>query len=124
MNRRFTATTVSLTAAVAFSLGLVVAAPLTPTPIASASAVQAPQTGAARRTAPPPVGIVSVADVAGCVSRGYIGVRPRDLDRDLERSLRLGQVEGAPCPGDPLTFYLCVPSAGRREPRPIQVEGQ
>lgn len=124
MNRRFTVTTVSLTAAVAFFLGLVVAAPLTPAPVASASAVQAPQAGAARRTAPPPIGIVSVADVVGCVSRGYIGVQPRELDRDLERSLKLGQVEGAARPGDPLTFYLCVPSVGRREPRPIQVEGQ
>jgi serine protease Do len=73
MNRRFTLITLSLTATLAFFLGLVVASPLAPTPTASASVVQSPQAGASRRGMAP-VGIVNFADVIGRVNAAVVNI--------------------------------------------------
>lgn len=73
MNRRFTLITLSLTATLAFFLGLVVASPLAPTPTASASAVQSPQAGASRRGMAP-AAVVSFADVIGRVNAAVVNI--------------------------------------------------
>jgi serine protease Do len=74
MNRRFTLISLALTATLAFFLGLLAAGPLTPSPVASASAVQAPRPAGAPRPAPPATTMVNFADVVGRVNAAVVNI--------------------------------------------------
>ena len=74
MNRRFTLITLSLTATVAFFLGLLVAGPLTPASVASASSVQASRPPATRSAPAPAPAVVNFADVVGPVNAAVVNI--------------------------------------------------
>ncbi len=74
MNRRFTLISLALTAALAFFLGLLVAGPLTPAPVASASAVQAPRPLGPSKAGPPALTMVNFADVVGRVNAAVVNI--------------------------------------------------
>lgn len=74
MSRRFTLITLSLTATVAFFVGLLMAGSLSPASVASASSVQARRPAAARSAPPPPMTMVNFADVVGRVNAAVVNI--------------------------------------------------
>ncbi len=74
MNRRFTLITLSLTATVAFFLGLVMAGSLTSAPVVSASAVPPCKPASSRPAPAPAAGMVDFADVVGQVNAAVVNI--------------------------------------------------